>query len=340
MIGAITIGCLVHLDQASAEVEVWQFGGEGGQVWGDFTNPNANILMDDFTVPSALQPRELDPDVNILPQLGPWQSVKNPPDFRYRDGQPRIWRGIDYYIKREFFPDKYVDGDPGTAAVLNDLIAVHWEYYTIDVGGRIPAERFRFYPPEGIDHISDVPYRPNFNPAGFELSAGSNAQTLELETAGNDHGLPGDYKPLEEVLFTTRQHYEPTGVIDLTFPLQYQRFFRIRAFPESEEICEESGIARPLGAQKVHSQVGVGRVGSVWPRLRTRGDLGIPGGGSGREFQLRSGALRHQHLAPGGGGTGTGSRGFGPRLRWSCRRDPTTTQWPTSVSTVVADTSR
>ena len=240
LLTAIAIGCAAGLGQAAAQVEVWQLGGEGGRPWSEFTNEN--VLADDFTNPAVLQPRELLPDVNILPQLGPWHTVKHPPDFRYRDGQPRIWRGINYVFKRLFFPGKYVDGDPNTADVSNDLAPwrIDWEFYTIDAGGPIPAERFRFYPPEGIDHVSDVPYRPNFNPVGFQLSATNDPETLFLETTQTNEGKPGDYMPLDVVLFTTRQHYEPTGVIDIDFPLQFFRFFRIRAFPDDPGICPPS----------------------------------------------------------------------------------------------------
>ena len=248
-ITAMAISCFVHLNAAWAEVEFWQFGGDGGQVWGDFSDTNANTLMDDFTVPGALQPRELDPDVNFLTQLGPWHGVKFPKSVYYRDGQPRIWRGVNPLGNPSFFPLKYIDGDPGTADVFNEVIRVTQEYYTLDLGGRIPAERFRFYPPDGIDHISDQPYRPHYNPSGFELSAGNDAEWVAEE--GVDllqkqyaWAVPDiEYEPLQEVLFTTRQHYEPSGVVDIVFPLQYQRFFRLRAFPDSWDDCVEANPA-------------------------------------------------------------------------------------------------
>ena len=242
-ISAAALGCLVQIDWAAAEVERWQFGGDAGHPWGEFTDSAANVLMDDFTVPSALQPRELDPEVNFLTQLGPWHGVKFPKSVRYRDGQPRIWRGVNPLGNPSFFPLKYVDGDPGTADVFNEVIRVTQEYYTLDLGGRIPAERFRFYPPDGIDHVSDQPYRPYYNPSGFELSAGNDAEWVAEE--GVDllqkqyaWAVPDiEYEPLEEVLFTTRQHYEPSGVIGIDFPLRFYRFFRLRAFPDSWDDC-------------------------------------------------------------------------------------------------------
>ena len=228
---------LLQAGDASAQVRTWQFGGGGGKVWSEFADTIGIVLADDFTNPSALQPRELDPEVNILPHLGPWHGYKYPQGHLYRDGQPRIWRGVNNTWRWLFFPLTFVDGDPGTANVFNPLIRTSQEYYTLDLGGRVPAERFRFYPPDGIDHITDVPYRPNYVPVGFELSATSDAGWI-VEEGISETG----YNPLEHLLFTTRQHYEPSGVVDIEFPLQYQRFFRIRAFPESVEICIHSGI--------------------------------------------------------------------------------------------------
>ena len=87
--------CL-HLTSGAAEsqVEMWQFGGDGGSAWGDFAR--LNVLADDFSDPRRLQPRELDPEVNLLPQLSPWHGLKQPIEFSYMEGQPRIWRGVNY----------------------------------------------------------------------------------------------------------------------------------------------------------------------------------------------------------------------------------------------------
>ena len=248
IMAAAAAGPLLHPDRASAEIELWQLGGDSGLEWNEFSEPAANILMDDFTIPAALQPRELDPGVNVVTQLGPWYGFKFPADLEYRDGQPRIWRGINS-ILQHLLPVQLVDGDPQTAFVMTNAFAVVMdEFYTLDMGGRIPAERFRFYPPEGIDHITDQPYRPFYNPTAFELSATNDPRAVLDEGIGRYiHPEWGTatippYRSLEKVLFTTRQHYEPTGVIDITFPLQYQRFFRIRAFPEAEEVCRASGL--------------------------------------------------------------------------------------------------
>ena len=237
-IAVVAVACFFQPERSSAAVQVWQFGGDGGQVWADYGDSIGIVLADDFTNPTALQPRKLDPEVNIVPQIGPWHGYKFPQGYQYRDGQPRIWRGLNNTWRWLFFPLTFVDGDPETANVFNPLIRTTQEYYTLDLGGRVPAERFRFYPPDGIDHITDVPYRPNFVPVGFELSATNDAAWIV------DEGIAETgYNPLDVMLFSTRQYYEPSGIIDIEFPLQYQRFFRIRAFPESIDLCRDSGIA-------------------------------------------------------------------------------------------------
>ena len=90
---------LLQAGDASAQVRTWQFGGGGGKVWSEFADTIGIVLADDFTNPSALQPRELDPEVNIVPHLGPWHGYKYPQGHLYRDGQPRIWRGGQQHLE-------------------------------------------------------------------------------------------------------------------------------------------------------------------------------------------------------------------------------------------------
>ena len=248
--------CLhLTLGAAGGQVDVWQFGGDGGSAWGDFTR--LNVLADDFSDPRRLQPRELDPEVNLLPQLSPWHGLKQPIEFGYMEGQPRIWRGVNYRKARLFFPLDFIDGDVETYVVNRDSPWIWWEYYTIDVGAPIPAERFRFYPPDGIDHITDQPYRPGYTPQHFELTASNNAEAIARE--GEDFGTPerptgvseihdvapslDDYRPLETLLFESEQYFSPDGIVNLTFPLGFYRFFRLRSFP-TEENCFEGWTER------------------------------------------------------------------------------------------------
>ena len=227
------LGLLLTSHQAAGQVQTWQLGGEGGQVWSEFTQ--LNVLADDFTEPSALRPRELDPEVNLLPLLSSWQYFRYPRDPLYQDGQPRIWRGlkIDNSNRYAVEPSKFVDGDPNTAMVKQNWGKMHDEFYTIDVGAPIPFERFVYYPPEGFNTVTDEPFRPNYTVDRFELTATNDLERMEAEepTRGpvpggtplyNDYcneiffnsssGLC-HYVPLDVMLHSTGQNF--AGVVDL-----------------------------------------------------------------------------------------------------------------------------
>ena len=234
--------------ESAAEVQVRQFGGGNGRPWGEITD--LNVLVD-LSDPGVLQPRELDPGENLLPQLHPWHDARNPEDIHYQNGEPRIWRGGEHDRSKllKMLPLLFIDGDFETASVKQDFgpggNKMHDEYYTIDVGAPVPAERFAVFPPQGIDHVTGEPYG-NFTPRQFELSAGNDAEAISLEEA-TGAPVPGgsnlyttwcedavsvrlecDYKPLEVLLHTTTQNFE--DLIDVAFPVQYLRFFRIRPF--------------------------------------------------------------------------------------------------------------
>ena len=246
---AATIGLALHGAPASAEVQVWQFGGSIGQPWSE--RSDLNVLVDISTDSTALQPRQLDPTQNLLPLLEPWHDARSPEDIQYQDGEPRIWRGgeLDRSKLLKQLPLLFIDGDFETASVKQDFgpggNKMHDEYYTIDIGASIPAERFVVFTPEGIDHVTGEPYS-NFTPRQFELSAGNDAEAIVLEEATTapipggsglyttwcedaaSVGLECDYRALDVLLHTTSQYFE--DLIDITFPVQYLRFFRIRPF--------------------------------------------------------------------------------------------------------------
>ena len=249
MLKAVLAGALfLPGAQTAAEVQVWQLGGENGRPWSEITN--LNVLVD-LSDPAKLQSRELDPAENLLPQLHPWHDARDPEDIQYQNGEPRIWRGGENDRSKllKMLPLLFIDGDFETASVKQDFgpggNKMHDEYYTIDVGAPIPAERFAVFPPDGIDHVTGEPYT-NFTPRQFELSGGNDAEAIALEEASGAP-VPGgsnlyttwcedavsvrlecDYKPLEVLLHTTSQNFE--DLIDVAFPVQYLRFFRIRPF--------------------------------------------------------------------------------------------------------------
>ena len=209
--------------QRATAVEEFRLGGT--VPWSDWTGQN--IMVDDFSNPSALQPRELKPDENLLPQIGPWYRWKFPPASQFRSGNPRIWRGINYLRPRSE-PRECIDGDVNTFTATRDLSPASQEFYTIDVGTQVPLERFVFYPPEGNDPYLQEPYRPNFAFERFELSASNDVQRV-AEEEGNPAGSP--YQPLDIPLVSRNLNVD--AIVELTFPLRYLRFLRIRFFPDA-----------------------------------------------------------------------------------------------------------
>jgi len=160
----------------AAAVERFELG--GSKPWSTWTGQNT--MVDDFTDPSVLQPRELKPNENLLPQLGPWYRWKFPPATQFRPGNPRIWRGINY-LRPRAEPREFVDGDPDTFTATQDLSPASQEFYTIDLGTQVPLERFAFFPPEGNDPFLQEPYRPNFAFEHFELSASNDVRRVAEE---------------------------------------------------------------------------------------------------------------------------------------------------------------
>ena len=114
--------------------EWWQFGGQGGVSPADVAD--FSLMLDDAAASQALQPFELNPNENILPQLGPWQRWRFPTDPQFRSGHPRFWTDINHdrlYQATESF--LFVDGDPTTYIERRDLAGI---FYTIDLGTQVP----------------------------------------------------------------------------------------------------------------------------------------------------------------------------------------------------------
>lgn len=213
-------GGLLEARQGRAEVIQWRLGGEGGQSWKDLAG--LKVMVDDASVPGAIQSLGLKPDENLLPLLRPWHRWKHPQDLRYRPGHPRIWRGIDY-LRPRGEPLDFVDGDPTTFTAGRDFGPASHEFYTIDLGTPVPVERFVFYPPEGEYVLTGEPFRPNFAFEKFELSASNDEARVAREE--------GDaYRPLDILLAKGELNIYP--VVEIKFPLQYLRFLRIRFFPD------------------------------------------------------------------------------------------------------------
>ena len=202
----------------------------GAQPWAAWTGQLR--MMDDATDPSVLQPRELKPGENLLPQLGPWYRWRSPGESTYRLGDVRIWRGINY-LRPRAEPRDFVDGDLATFFSAHSYYDPH-EFYTIDLGVPAPVDRFAFYPPEGRDALTQEPYRPNFAFAKYELSG-------SLDPAGVAAEEGTHYRPLDILLSSVDLNTE--AVVQIEFPLQYLRFLRIYFFPDDGRFYTKFALA-------------------------------------------------------------------------------------------------
>ena len=219
---------LSGLSARSWAVDEFRLGGT--EPWATWTGQLR--MMDDTTDPSVLQPRELKPGENLLPQLGPWYRWRSPGESTYRLGDVRIWRGINY-LRPRAEPRDFIDGDPATFFAAQ-AYSEYNEFYTIDLGVSAPVDRFAFYPPEGRDALTQEPYRPNFAFAKYELSG-----SLDPVGVAKEEGT--HYRPLDILLASVDLNTE--AVVNVEFPLQYLRFLRIYFFPDSGSFYAKFALA-------------------------------------------------------------------------------------------------
>ena len=245
---------LLWLGFADAEIGTLQFGGEGGVPWADSTA--MNLMVDDSSVPGAMQPLQLKSDQNVVSQLRHWTRYRQPIDFQWRPGMPRIWRGVGDISRPQgggANPLDYIDGflDTYYANLNFDGFglegALFGEYYTLDMGLQMPIERFVLRIPEGNHSISFEPFRPNFAFDSYELT-GSNDEFLVNNqvapgTAGGDVA-PEYYLPLDILLANASQNLNPDA--ELTFPLQFLRFLRVKLLPTETYRADRADGSPPV----------------------------------------------------------------------------------------------
>ena len=219
------------LSARSWAVDEFRLGGT--EPWATWTGQLR--MMDDATDPSVLQPRELKPGENLLPQLGPWYRWRSPGESTYRVGDVRIWRGINY-LRPRAEPRDFIDGDPATFFAAQAYSESN-EFYTIDLGVSAPVNRFTFYPPEGRDALTQEPYRPNFAFAKYELSG-----SLDPVGVAKEEGT--HYRPLDILLASVDLNTE--AVVNIEFPLQYLRFLRI-LLPRQRPVLRQVRLGRARG---------------------------------------------------------------------------------------------
>ena len=219
---------LSGLSSRSWAVDEFRLGGT--EPWAAWTGQRR--MMDDATDPAALQPRELKPGENLLPQLGPWYRWRSPGESTYRSGDLRIWRGINY-LRPRAEPRDFVDGDLATFFSAHSYYDPN-EFYTLDLGAPVPVNYFAFHPPEGRDALTQEPYRPNFAFAKYELSGSRDPAGVAKEEGTH-------YRPLDILLASVDLNTE--AVVQIEFPLQYLRFLRIYFFPDDSPFYTKFALA-------------------------------------------------------------------------------------------------
>ena len=241
----LTAACMAVAQVCAAGAQVSQFrlGGPEGLDWEEQTL--VNLMVDNATTPGAIQPLELKPDVNVVTQLRHWTRYRQPIDINYQEGMPRIWRAIGDVSRPGHVsnPMEFIDGDLNTFYEGRDfqgsggLGGIWGEFYTLDMGMPIPADRFQLVPPEGNDPFFQEPYRPNYKFEAYELTATNDKVAVETQQPPQFRsGVAGTqetdyYLPLDQTLAKVDQNFD--AVIEIEFPLQYLRFFRMRVLPDA-----------------------------------------------------------------------------------------------------------
>ena len=239
---ALVCLALCQTSEVGAQVQQIRIGGTDGLDWEEQTL--VNLMVDNVTSPGALQPLELKPDVNVVTQLRHWTRYRQPIDIDYFEGMPRVWRAIGDVSRPGHVsnPTEFIDGDIETYYEGRDfqgnggLGGIWGEFYTLDMGMEIPADRFVLVPPEGNDPFLQEPYRPNYKFEAYELTATNDRVAVETQLPPEFRsGVSGTqetdyYLPLDHTLASVKQNFD--AVISIDFPLQYLRFFRMRLIPD------------------------------------------------------------------------------------------------------------
>ena len=249
----VLLGSLAATGLSEAEVTRWRFGGEGvGQGWSDWSA--YSLVMDYEASPVAMQPFELDPEENLLPRLTFWERWEEPRMRVWRSGMPRIWLGWGaYYQGSDWDPRLLLDGDPTTGNVFrifdNASYGVYTssrEFYTLDLGVRLPVERFRFYSRDGEEGLVAL--------RNFEVTGGNNAERAasgQEIVAVNTSSL---YAPLENLLARVENNFELEA--DVQFPRQYLRFIRHMPLTEDlEDVVYFSGTVTGFNQQTERTKI-------------------------------------------------------------------------------------
>jgi len=198
--------------ESRAEIKHWVV---GGQIpWAEFGSLKA---LDNTTSPGAIQPREFNPNENIILTLGRHHyymiPIYNP--FFKKGEDMRFWSGRKGSGEHE---KSMVDGNPSTFTDFRKGSS-HW--ITLDTGLPVFANRLVFYPPqEGKNPKTGKLYKEEYMKS-FELSTCLNEPDFFAEER-----LPGGrYHRLEHTLARVIHNFD--SIVEVSFPLQIVRFLRL-----------------------------------------------------------------------------------------------------------------
>lgn len=261
-------------ERGMAELIQWHLGGRDGADWKELTF--LSVLMD--TDAGTIQPFELKPDEDIVSQLV-WTRYRTPIDLDYVVGKPRTWRAIGEVARpgNSTNPIEFVDGDRETHYSIKDwngdghIWGRFGEFYTLDFGTPIPAERFVWLPAEGVDPFTQEPYRPNYSLKRYELTGSNDVALVNQMEPRNPAQLY--YQPLDILLDSSDQSF--AEVTNMDFPLQYLQFFRIRPIPGDNgrwerfsaadfEVYGRGFVPQPRWVSKVIDLGGIVNIGQVY----------------------------------------------------------------------------
>ena len=119
-------------------------------------------MADHAVLAGALQPRELLPGQNILHELfnnHTWRIFQEPVDVFWEEGIPRMWRwnrNHNTHGVYAFRPEDFFDGD----SVTYSSKLKRWEFsewYTLDLGARVPLQRFVIQAPPSRSPTATAP---------------------------------------------------------------------------------------------------------------------------------------------------------------------------------------
>ena len=239
-----------------AQEREWKIGGQSDNRWSDWSH--LNVLADVASVPGALQPLELRPDVNITPTIydaHTWELWQNPPNPLWVQGIPRFWRGFGNYGPKTPGPttSTMIDGDPTTFWSQTNFgpggCKMTQEFHTLSFGGPLPLEQFilRLPPPEMTDLFGE-PWQ-NYVPRNGELSAawhGAEGKSADEQQRDAVNSRDLVYTPFESVLGSVKNNIK--APIEFEWPLEYFSHVRWRSFADKDwrpgcKIVEKLGYA-------------------------------------------------------------------------------------------------